>query len=71
MSATTSQTPGKPDIDELVQQLDFLTADVNRIERTLRHIRVATIITAIASALTILAFLFWFLLALVGLSLTL
>lgn len=66
MSATTPPAPGKPDPDELVEQLDYLTADVNRIERTLRHIRVATIITAIASALTILVFAFWFLLLLVG-----
>lgn len=56
MSATTSTKPERLDLDEVVQQLDYLTADVNRIGGTLDRIRLATTITAIASAITILGF---------------
>lgn len=71
MSATAHHPPEKPDLDEVVQQIDFLTTDLGRIDRTLRHIRVATMIIAIPAALTILAFLLWFLFLLVGLGLSL
>lgn len=66
MSATTPTTPERPDYDELIEQLDFLTSDVNRIGRTLDRIRLATTITAVASAITILGFVLAIVLGLVG-----
>ncbi len=71
MSTTAPHASEKPDLNELVEQIDYLTSDIGRIDRTLRHIRIATIITAIAAMLPILAFSVWFLLALVNLGLNL
>lgn len=66
MSTTIPTKPEPADLDEIVQQLDYLTADVNRIGRTLDRIRLATTITAIASALAILYFVLAILLGIVG-----
>ena len=66
MNSSTPTTSERPDLDEIVQQLDYLTADVNRIGRTLGRISRATTITAIASAITILGFALAIVLGLVG-----
>jgi hypothetical protein len=34
MSATTPATPDRRDLDEIVQQIDYLTSDLDRIGRT-------------------------------------
>lgn len=69
MSATMPPTPRSPDLDEVVEQIDFLTSDVDRMGRMLRDIRAATIITAVASAFTILGFLLSIAFVVVGVTL--
>lgn len=67
MNATTSPAaPDRADLDEVVQQLDHITADVGHMSRTLDRIRLLTTIIAIAAGIIILGFVIGFVVGFVG-----